>query len=348
MTPTPVPRVRGVAGRPVGQPPRGARSGGEDGGQADHHVRGPGQPLCPSRRPDAPPARSAHRRGGRGPEQRQGHPAGARPAYLARPGRSCGGRMGRGGVAEAVRVPRVPDPLGPAWPTLRGGEGRRGPRWQPAWEATGRLARAGWYRQGRPPASARVGARPGVAGRRRTWEGPRRAIGRYEAWPSPRSRRPESSGRTTADDGEETAPAWWFGRELLADAERSARRWKDCLGPEGAQVSAHDAKALMRGLAEVGVDFLQPRAGHLDRRLPGRPGRRPVPARGTRPLATPASGWPRLVPRLPASLTFRARATRRCWRPSGPALWLGWSARCHPPWRQGVCRASTTRWSARW
>ena len=58
----------------------------------------------------------------------------------------------------------------------------------------------------------------------------------------------------TPDEGEETVHAWWLGRELLATPE-VAQALEGLLGPEGAQVSAHDAKALMRGLAEVGTDF---------------------------------------------------------------------------------------------
>jgi DNA polymerase I len=58
----------------------------------------------------------------------------------------------------------------------------------------------------------------------------------------------------SADEGEEPVHAWWLGRELLATRE-VAQALEGLLGPEGAQVSAHDAKALMRGLAEVGTDF---------------------------------------------------------------------------------------------
>ena len=58
----------------------------------------------------------------------------------------------------------------------------------------------------------------------------------------------------SADEGEEPVHAWWLGRELLATRE-VAQALEGLLGPEGAQVSAHDAKALMRGLAEVGIDF---------------------------------------------------------------------------------------------
>jgi DNA polymerase I len=58
----------------------------------------------------------------------------------------------------------------------------------------------------------------------------------------------------SADEGEEPVHAWWLGRELLANRE-VAQALEGLLGPEGAQVSAHDAKALMRGLAEVGIDF---------------------------------------------------------------------------------------------
>jgi DNA polymerase I len=48
--------------------------------------------------------------------------------------------------------------------------------------------------------------------------------------------------------------AWWVSQELLASSE-VLRAITGLLGPEGAVVSAHDAKALMRGLAGLGVDF---------------------------------------------------------------------------------------------
>jgi DNA polymerase I len=67
---------------------------------------------------------------------------------------------------------------------------------------------------------------------------------------------------TEVDDGPEAedAPdegavrAWWLGDDLFRDS-RVASSLSAMLGPDGAEVSAHDAKALMRGLAPLGVDF---------------------------------------------------------------------------------------------
>ena len=52
----------------------------------------------------------------------------------------------------------------------------------------------------------------------------------------------------------EAARAWWLDRDLFAEASVS-EALAALLGPDGAEVSAHDAKALMRGLAPLGVDF---------------------------------------------------------------------------------------------
>ena len=83
-----------------------------------------------------------------------------------------------------------------------------------------------------------------------------------------RRRRPKWSG---------SAPICWPTprcRPALAGAGRRRR---------ASPSSAHDAKALMRGLSAIGRRLLPPRARHRHRRLPGRSGRRPVPARGPGP-----------------------------------------------------------------
>jgi DNA polymerase-1 len=50
------------------------------------------------------------------------------------------------------------------------------------------------------------------------------------------------------------APVVWFGNDLLQDGDVRAALG-DLLGEDGVDVSAHDAKALMRGLAVMGVVF---------------------------------------------------------------------------------------------
>ncbi|MGH9106845.1 MAG: DNA polymerase I [Acidimicrobiales bacterium] len=52
----------------------------------------------------------------------------------------------------------------------------------------------------------------------------------------------------------EPAAAWWLGRELMAGAGVVAAL-STLLGPGGVPVCAHDAKALMRSLAGLGVDY---------------------------------------------------------------------------------------------
>ena len=84
----------------------------------------------------------------------------------------------------------------------------------------------------------------------------------------------------SADQGEETVLAWWLGRELLGTPE-VAQALEGLLGARGGTgIGARRQSADER--AGRGRDrLLQPRAGHLYRRLSGGPGRRPVPARGT-------------------------------------------------------------------
>jgi DNA polymerase I len=64
----------------------------------------------------------------------------------------------------------------------------------------------------------------------------------------------EAAGADNGIGPDDTATAWWLGQELLSQAEVK-RALEGLFGPEGAQVSAHDAKAVIRGLAAVGVDF---------------------------------------------------------------------------------------------
>ena len=69
--PRAVPAVRGAARRPLRQPARRARGGGEDGRQADHHLRRPRRHLRAPRRADAEAPREPRgQRGQRAPEPR--------------------------------------------------------------------------------------------------------------------------------------------------------------------------------------------------------------------------------------------------------------------------------------
>jgi DNA polymerase-1 len=66
---------------------------------------------------------------------------------------------------------------------------------------------------------------------------------------------PGGEARTVATAPEGQARAWWLEAALLSDARVRAALGA-LLGPGGAApVSAHDAKALIRSLAELGVDF---------------------------------------------------------------------------------------------
>jgi DNA polymerase I len=55
-----------------------------------------------------------------------------------------------------------------------------------------------------------------------------------------------------------SGPVTWIGGDLLADREIMAAV-AELVGPSGVDISTHDAKALMRGLSVMGVDF-----SHLD------------------------------------------------------------------------------------
>ncbi len=100
---------------------------------------------------------------------------------------------------------------------------------------------------------AHAGSSLGVAA---AWEGregrsPLTGVAITEV-PPPRD---DNAGLGTGDaEDEDEVAAWWLGQELLASSE-VLRAITGLLGPEGAVVSAHDAKALMRGLAGLGVDF---------------------------------------------------------------------------------------------
>ena len=83
--PGPVPRVRRAPGRPERQPARRARGGGEDGGQADRHLRRPRRHLRPPRRADAEAAGLAGRARGAGPQEPRGVDPAARRARSRSP-----------------------------------------------------------------------------------------------------------------------------------------------------------------------------------------------------------------------------------------------------------------------
>jgi DNA polymerase-1 len=65
--------------------------------------------------------------------------------------------------------------------------------------------------------------------------------------------RPAGEGPRPAGEGQEPT-AWWLPAEVLA-CNDVVKALSTLLGPGGAAVSAHDAKALIRGLAGLGVDF---------------------------------------------------------------------------------------------
>jgi DNA polymerase-1 len=67
---------------------------------------------------------------------------------------------------------------------------------------------------------------------------------------------PTTLSAPASRSNEAPVPVVWIGASLLADHEVRAALSR-LLGPDGAPVSAHDAKAIMRGLSMIGVDFSQ-------------------------------------------------------------------------------------------
>ena len=104
VLPPEVPAAGRPARRPVGQPARGARGGGEDGGQAHQRVRRPRHALRPPRRPlpEAPPEPGRARRPGA--EERRGDPAGARRPAGRRRRRPGPRRVGPRGGPRRLRL----------------------------------------------------------------------------------------------------------------------------------------------------------------------------------------------------------------------------------------------------
>ncbi len=206
--------------------------------------------------------------------------------------------------------------------------------WDRLLEATGEdqvadeMATAGPLRRGRRPAPARRRCR-GRAARRlggqatpvalaAGWEGRegRSAIDGLAL------RRGAAPGRRRGRGAVDRRAACWPTR----------RSWPPCRRPgrprRGAHVSAHDAKALMRGLAVMGVDFSTPRTRHRHRRLPGRSGRRPVPARGPGlALRRHRPAGPRRPARRPARPRRAVPSTCQWRRAGGRRRWPGWSSR---------------------
>ena len=99
----------------------------------------------------------------------------------------------------------------------------------------------------------------------------------------------------------------WVAGDLLADADGARRRSARCAGADGRPLAAHEAKPLMRALTGLDVDVRTPRPRHRAGRLPARPGRDPLPARGAASSATPAPASPRATPAADGQLDLERR-----------------------------------------
>jgi len=121
----------------------------------------------------------------------------------------------------------------------------------------------------------RVDSAAAVADLARSWVAAGTALAMAGAWQgaegrstleglafSPLPTTPGTPGAADASDAAEaagaagrSATAWWLGPAVLAD-KRAQNALSDLLGSGGgAEVSAHDAKALVRSLAGAGIDF---------------------------------------------------------------------------------------------
>ncbi len=116
-----------------------------------------------------------------------------------------------------------------------------------------------------PPAEAlavavsEVGAEGDLVGLCERWAGEGAQLAVAGAWEGPEGRS-ELQGlalvEVPGDEAPTTAQAHWVGQGLLCRPGARAALAR-LFGPGGAWVSAHDAKALVRGLALLGVDFTQ-------------------------------------------------------------------------------------------
>ena len=240
VTPALYPQYAALRGDPSDNLPGRARGGGEDGGQADHHLRRPRRHLRAPRRADAEAPREPRReRGPRAPERRGD---GARPrrrrSTVGIDDLVCdqsGDRRRRG--PPALRVPRVPHPVRPAG---------RGPRHRPR---------------------ARRRPRPRCSRRRSTSldDRPTRRQGARRR--SPADDRAARAGRGVDRRG---GPVRLEGLALVRDGAtgdvrvdpgRAARRRRACAAALGAlaglggrPLAAHQAKPLVRALTSLDVD----------------------------------------------------------------------------------------------
>ena len=241
------PQYAALRGDPSDNLPGRARRRGEDGGQADQHLRRPRRDLRPPRRADAQAAREPGRGRGRRPPERRGHAARPRrpPRRRSSTTWSWADGTSRRSAASSTSSSSAPSGTGCSKPSEKGktgrpeiaGRRRRRSRWRssgspaprpPSSAITG-LDRRGYRAGRRPPAWAGREGRSAIDGLAVVELPPARADGgvdrRRRCWP--------------------TATCW--------------PRWPTWSARAGSASSTHDAKALMRGLAVMGVDF-----SHLD------------------------------------------------------------------------------------
>jgi DNA polymerase-1 len=155
----------------------------------------------------------------------------------------------------------------------------------------------------------------------------------------------EPSGEREGDGGE-PVHAWWLAWRNPRGA-RVTGALASLLGPGGVAVSAHNAKALMRGLAAFGVDLANLQldtsvAAYLV-----------DPAGDQYVLEQLAARYAGIAlrppgPRRPGSSTCPGAPSRRSWRPSAPAPLPALSGLCRRRWSRGACRSSTTKLRGPW
>ena len=181
----------------------------------------------------------------------------------------------------------------------------------------------------RPRQLAAAGRPRGARRRRRPGPEPR-AAARCSGWPS-------CSTAAAADVA-------WLPADIVADPQRCSAALTD-----GRPLRAHQAKALLRALAALGIGVPRPGHGHRHRRLPARPGRDPLrrrrpagalhrrpPARGGRAGRASSTSARRAStrPRWRLARRWPSAAWRRRWRRrSRPRAW----PRCTPRSRTRSC-----------
>ena len=263
VAPCQVPDAGVPAGRPLGQPARRARGGGEDRGQAPQHLRRPRRHLRPPRRPDAQAARRTWPRTRRRPARNFTVIPLVRDVPLdVTVDELTLGRLGPEQPPEAaferLELRTLWRRSRASWRTGASGRRRRRldrPRRPGAVPPAPRCGAETSRRRGRGPAAPVVDSRGADAAR------PRRRRGRGRR---PTARWCGPGGALGGRPGRLAAPRWWprsparrSRRAVWLEADRLGGRRtlaRPHVRPWPSAVAGHQVKELLRSLLPWGID----------------------------------------------------------------------------------------------